>query len=128
MVDLAKVHQRSVEGFNAAYQNAAAEYQQAALAEDVDGMAAAAQQMAALRASMRELNSMASEYVATQRQATPSNRYGLSEDEVAIARNWTSDNRMSEDEKLRTYAEQRQRYRQARADGSYRDDQGTVRR
>src|SRR5581483_8430654 len=128
MVDIGKVHQRSVQDFQAAFQDAQAEFQQANIADDVEGAAFAAQKMAALRASMKELNGMATEYVASRQAAQPSNRYGLSPEEVEVAKNFTADPRMSEDQKLATYAEQKAKYQHQRATGQYRDDQGTVRR
>ena len=45
-----------------------------------------------------------------------------------MARNWTQNADMSEDDKLRTYAEMRAKYQHQRRTGEYRDDQGWVKR
>jgi uncharacterized coiled-coil protein SlyX len=137
MADIGEVHQRSLQGFQVALQQELAAYRQAELAGDVDEMARAAQQMAGLRASMRELNNMASEAVAMRqpppmpgsedlprRDADLCRKYGVSPNELGVAKNWTSNPSLSDEDKVRGYVENRQRYQHMRATGAYRDDQG----
>jgi hypothetical protein len=64
----------------------------------------------------------------SSRDVALAKHYGLSAGDLSIAKNWTNDSNLTDEAKVRTYVENRQRYRQARADGSYRDDQGTVTR
>ncbi len=78
---------------------------------------------------MDALNSMAREAYAQQMPRANASRYGLSPDEVAIARGISgSDRNLSNDDRERMYAEQKARYQHMRATGEYRDDQGQVRR
>ncbi|AWM07628.1 hypothetical protein [Bradyrhizobium symbiodeficiens] len=103
-------------------QEANVAYQQAAMCNDIEGMAAAAQQWAGLRASARELDIMAREASAAQQPRADASKYGLTPDEVAIARGMSSgDRNLSNDERERTYAEQKHRYQTMRANGTYRD-------
>jgi hypothetical protein len=75
------------------------------------------------------LDKRAQGFVQSQQQAPRGNKYGLSQDEPEVARSLAKgDDRLSDDQRLQTYATNKQRYRQARADGSYRDDQGRVTR
>jgi hypothetical protein len=62
------------------------------------------------------------------RDAQLAAKYGLSAQEIGVARNWTSDPKICDDDKFREYAQQRNKYRYMRQTGQYRDDQGTVRR
>jgi hypothetical protein len=60
----------------------------------------------------------------------PSNKWGLSraEEEVALAAiQDRADVRLSREQKLQSYAQQKQRYQQMRASGAYSDGQGTQR-
>lgn len=129
MPSIKEVHERSLQGFQLAMQEANVAYQQAAMYDDLEGMAAAAQQLAGLRASARELEIMARDAYSAQQPRADANRYGLSADEVIIARGIASgDRNMTNDERERTYAEQKARLSHMRLTGEYRDDQGQVRR
>jgi hypothetical protein len=55
-------------------------------------------------------------------------RYGLNAGELDVARGWTADPNLSDDERISQYLENKQRYQLMRASGAYRDDQGQVRR
>jgi hypothetical protein len=78
---------------------------------------------------MDALNSMAREAYAQRMPRPDSNKYGLTADEVTIARGIASgDRNMTNDERERCYAEQKAKYQHLRATGEYRDDQGMVRR
>lgn len=128
-IDVGKVHARSMESFQAAFAEESAAYQRAMLSGDVDEAARAASTMAGLRATVSQLNSMAQEAYAASAPRADANKYGLSPDEVTIARGLASNDRnMSNDERERTYAEQKYKLQRMRADGTYRDDQGSVRR
>lgn len=66
---------------------------------------------------------------ARQQQAPQRSKYGLNEDEIQIARGLASgDSSMTNDDRERSYAEQKAKLQQMRRDGTYRDDQGMVRR
>jgi hypothetical protein len=80
-------------------------------------------------AKLQALDRVANTYVAGQQQAAQGSRYGLSRDEVAIARGIGSgDPKLTDDERQRIYAEQKGKYQHMRATGAYRDDQGSMRR
>ena len=64
----------------------------------------------------------------SRRDTDLARHYGLTGQEIAIAKGWTSDPNINDEDRVREYVSQRQRYRHARATGQYRDDQGTVRR
>jgi hypothetical protein len=128
MVDISEVHRRSLGGFQLAYQQELSAYRQAELSGDYDEMARAAQAMAAYRASMRELNAMATEAVAARQPAPDSNKYGLTPTEVEIARNSfgaikdrsgrMSD--LSDDQKCELYVRNRAKLARMRQTGEYR--------
>lgn len=129
MADLRQIHERSLRGFQLAMEEAASAYRQADLANDVDGAARAAQEMAGLKASMDALNNMAREAYAQQMPRADANKYGLTPDEVTIARGIASgDRNMTNDERERTYAEQKAKLSHMRMTGEYRDDHGRVTR
>jgi hypothetical protein len=108
---------------------AAGEYEEARLSEDSDSVMYAADKIVEIDARIGALNRIADNFVAGQQRQQQANRYGLSADEVTIARGIGSgDAKLSNDDRERIYAEQKGRYQQARRDGSYRDDQGSVRR
>lgn len=130
MVDIRKVHERGVASMSAAFKEAELEYQQAALANDVDGMAAAGMKMAGLDATLEKFNALAHRTANPQPQQyqEPRNRYGLTATEEEIARNSFHAPDMNDDQKQQLYAQNRAKYQHMRATGAYRDDQGTVRR
>jgi hypothetical protein len=55
-------------------------------------------------------------------------RYGITADNLQVAKGWTGDAHMTDDQKIESYLVNQQKYRQARASGEYRDDQGKVTR
>ena len=59
-----------------------------------------------------------------QQRAYQANPYGLSETEVEIAKNSHTMRGVSEEDKIRDYAKNRDKLRHWRATGQYRDDQG----
>jgi hypothetical protein len=119
--------------------HAAATLEQARIVEDVDAIQAAKERIYAVDAKR---NSLTARVNRTQQQAqqmpgsddmTPrdaalARHYGLSARDLSVAKGWTNASDMTDEDKVRTYLQNKQRYRQARADGSYRDDQGTVTR
>jgi hypothetical protein len=108
---------------------AAGDYESARIDEDSHGVMSAADRIVEIDARIGALGQIANNYVAGQQRAQPTNKYGLSRDEVAVARsNGSGDPRLTNDDRDRIYAEQKSRYQQMRRDGSYRDDQGSVRR
>jgi hypothetical protein len=139
MTDVKQVHQKALGAFYAAHKQAEAEYQQAQLAGDVDGMAYAAQQMAGYRASARELNSMAAEasYVPpppllaggdqmSRADVALATKYGLDANRLAVAKGWTNDESLSDEAKIQSYLANEQRYRHMRQTGEYDDSQGKM--
>jgi hypothetical protein len=128
MSNLKAVYDRGVENLQHAYRSAVADFHLAQSSGDTDLAAEAAVRMASVEATAREFHSLASRAAAPQGGAAAIDRYGLNETEREVAKSWTNDANISEDQRLRTYAEQKQRYQHQRATGQYRDDQGTVRR
>jgi hypothetical protein len=73
------------------------------------------------------LNNIANQFVAGQ-QRPQGNQYGLSKDEQDIAHGIASaDTSLTNQERERAYAVNRDKLRYMRATGQYRDDQGTSR-
>ena len=108
---------------------AAGDYEAARIDEDSHGVMNAADRIVEIDARIGALGRIADNYVAGQQRAQPTNKYGLSRDEVAIARgNGSGDPRLTNDDRDRIYAEQKSRYQRMRQSGEYRDDQGLVRR
>jgi hypothetical protein len=127
MTDLKAVYDRGLASLSAAYQSAISDYHLGQSTGDTDLAAEAAVRMAGLEATAREFHGLANR-AASPQGAAPVDKYGLTESERAIAKNWTSDPNISTEDRLRTYSQQKARYQQARASGEYRDDQGRVTR
>jgi mitochondrial fission protein ELM1 len=105
------------------------EYEEARLGEYADAVMYAADKLTEIDAKIGALNQIANNLVASQQQAQPQNKYGLSKDEVAVARGiGGGDPKLTNDDRERIYAENRAKYQRMRATGEYRDDQGSVRR
>jgi hypothetical protein len=105
------------------------EYEEARLGEYADAVMYAADRITEIDSKLAALNQIANNLVAGQQRAQPQNRYGLSKDEVDIARGIGSgDAKLSNDDREKLYAEQKAKYRRMRSTGEYRDDQGSVRR
>lgn len=103
---------------------------------DTEGMAEALKEMAATKVQMRQAEEIAVQDARVMRSVQPQNRYGLSADEVQIAKDMASNDRelsamlpdAALERRMQIYAEQKAKYQQMRQTGEYRDDQGTVRR
>lgn len=110
-------------------QRALADYEQARLCEDYDGVAHASITLREVEGHLHTLDRIASNYVMSRQQQQQGNRYGLSPDEVTIAHGIASnDPNMTADQREALYAQQKQKLQFMRATGQYRDDQGSVRR
>jgi hypothetical protein len=125
----------------AEHASANAALEDARLREDPHDVQAAVDRIIANNNVVQQLNQAA---MTMQRQQQPSaygfdsdtprkhvelaQRHGVSPDRIGIALNWTTDQGMSDDEKVRTYMENVRRLAHERATGQYRDDQGTVKR
>jgi hypothetical protein len=127
-IDVRKVHERGSAAFQAAYKEAEWEYQQAAVNEDVDGMASAGMKLAGLEATYEKFNSLADRAINPAPPGEPVNHYGLTASEVDVARNSFSAKDMTDDQKQRLYVHNKSKYRNMVATGQYSNDQGAVRR
>jgi len=103
-----------------------AELEAGRLAEDAYRTTAAADRILELDKSREALDRRAQGYVASQQAQPQGNAYGLSNDEIEVAKN--SHSAGTADERIEEYAKNKALYRHKRATGEYRDDQGTVRR
>jgi hypothetical protein len=105
-----------------------AELEAGRVSEDAYRTSAAADRILELDKTREALERRAQGFVASQ-QRPQSNEFGLSKDEQDIAHGIASnDPRLSKQDRERTYAENKHKLRLARANGSYRDDQGVVSR
>jgi len=108
------------------YAQANAEYEAARLAEDSQGVHQAAERMEKAEHHLHSLNRIASNYVAQQQRQPQGNAYGLSNEEIEVAKNTHSGGTV--DDRIKEYAQNKAKYQHMRSTGEYRDDQGTVRR
>ena len=105
---------------------ALADLEAARIKEDAFDTMNAADRILEIDKSVGALDRIAHQYV-QQSQAQPrGNKWNLSTEEIEVAKGSHSGGTV--EERIEEYARNKQRYRQARADGSYRDDQGSVRR
>jgi hypothetical protein len=110
----------------------------ARVAENSEEVHRYARRLLELDAEAAALGQRAQQYVANQQNAqeySAQNKYGLSPQEAEIARNSFGPIKkngrmvdMSDDDKLRSYAFNKQKYRNMIADGSYSNHQGLVTR
>ena len=113
------------------------DYEAARISEDNDATMYAADQIVELDARAAALGRIAQNLAAGSRQAplagedemsrgdaALARHYGLTGTQLSVAKNWTSDSRMTDETKVRTYIENAHRLRADRASGRYRDDQG----
>jgi hypothetical protein len=118
---------------------AVAELEAARVREDVYALDEASDQILKLDGDLERLGRIANQHVAqNQPQTMPgfenhqrgdaelAAQYRLSPQRYDAATNWTADENVSKKERIEQYLRNEQRYRQMRADGSYRDDQGRV--
>ena len=134
MSNEADVYRTAMAGYQSALVQEEAAYRQAQLAGDFQESVRASQAMASYRAAMNEYHNMAAQHAASTRAAAPSNKYGLTEEEVDIALKSVVDRddlvdrqrggyrvRFSDEDKLRSYAENKAKLAQMRRDGRYVD-------
>jgi hypothetical protein len=118
-----------------------AEYEAGRIAENEYDTMSAANRIIEADQKRMALDRVVNTYTASQQPQAPAGadalsrrdvdlakRYGLSPSDIRVAKGWTNDPNLSDEAKVKTYVENRQRLRQARADGSYRDDQGRISR
>ena len=105
---------------------ALADLEAARLNENAIDTMAAADRILEIDKSVSALNTIANQYVATQQAQPQGNRWNLSNEELEVAKGSHSGGTV--EERIEEYARNKQRYRQARANGSFRDDQGRVTR
>ncbi|EHR03225.1 hypothetical protein [Bradyrhizobium sp. WSM471] len=100
------------------------EYEAGRTAEDEYTTMDAAGRILELDAKAAALDKVASNLL-TQMQQPRGNAYGLSDDEVTIAKGISGgDDRLTNEDRLKIYAQQKEKLRYQRATGQYRDDQG----
>lgn len=107
------------------YAQAAAEFEAARVSENAYGVTEAADRILALDQARTALAARVNFHAASQQQQPQGNKYGLSDDEMEVAKN--SHSAGTSDQRIEEYARNKQRYQHARATGQYRDDQGTRR-
>jgi hypothetical protein len=117
---------------------ALAEYERARTSEDALGVREAGRAILRIDNEKAALAQVANRLVANQmppplgsdqmsrRDAELAQKFGLSANEIGVAKNWTSDASLSDEAKVQGYVQQRQRYRHMRATGEYDDSQGKV--
>jgi hypothetical protein len=133
-----QVIQAQFQQLAAARAKALGDYEAARLNDDSDGTMDAADRILAADERLRALDRVAQNLVRqapldgaddmSRGDVALARQFGLSGRDLSIAKNWTTDPNLTDAQKVQTYLENRQRYQQARADGSYRDDQGRVTR
>ena len=107
---------------------ASADLEAARLAEDSYNVMDSANRIVDADMRRAQVDQIANQYVASQ-QRPRGNQFGLSDDEVSIARGISGgDSSLTNTDRERIYAENRNKLRHMRATGEYRDDQGSVRR
>jgi len=138
----AATYARNKVTFQSAIRQANAEYAAAESIGDQDAMDAAWARMGGLQATWDKMDALAWQDAAQingplvgadgneipRRDAELCRAFGVSPNELSIAKNWTADSKMSDADKVRGYVENRARYQHMRATGQYRDDQGVVKR
>lgn len=128
MPDVKAIYNQGVRGYQSALVEAEAQFRQAQLDDDLATATTAAMQINSLRLAMQSWDNMAAEVSRQQRPVRQANKFGLSADEVEIARGIGGTARGLTDEiRERLYAEKKQLYRQKLADGSYSSGQGMQR-
>ncbi|WP_315775106.1 hypothetical protein [Bradyrhizobium sp. SZCCHNR1053] len=106
---------------------ALAELEAARIYEDVSLMNTASDALLRVDRDYAQLSRYANNMAAQQQM--PRNQFGLNDDEVAIARTLGETRQdLTDEQREQIYAQNKARYHQMRRDGTYRDDQGTVRR
>jgi hypothetical protein len=103
---------------------AAADLEAARMSEDSYSTMDASNRIVDADMRRAQVDQIANRYVASQQQPQ-GNQYGLSDDEISVARGISGgDSRLSNDDRERLYATNKNKLRHMRATGAYRDDQG----
>jgi hypothetical protein len=120
-----EAYEIAMNDYNSALIDQEAAYRQAELAGDARGMAIAHQHIANLRVQQDKAHQIAVQHANSMRQPQrhPS---GLSNEEIEVAK--ASHSGGTEEERIRSYAQQKAKLQHMRMTGEYRDDQGSVRR
>ncbi|WP_316234235.1 hypothetical protein [Bradyrhizobium sp. SZCCHNR1098] len=121
----------TMRGYQYAREEAYSELRRAQIDDDRTAAAEAVFKINDLDVKMQNLDRLyaQAEHRPEPQQRAPSNKFGLSPEEEEIARSiGGSIKGMTDEQRLERYAQQKQRYQQARASGEYRDDQGRVTR
>ena len=108
------------------YALANADYEAARLAEDALAFNEAQDRLLEIENKMHSLGRITSNYVSQQQQQPRGNAYGLSNEEIEVAK--ASHSGGTVEDRIKEYAQNKARYQHMRATGEYRDDQGMVRR
>jgi hypothetical protein len=104
---------------------ALAQYESARISEDEYSTMTAANAILDLDQKRAALDRIAQNFVAGQQQPA-GNKWGLNDDEVTIANGTASGDRtINNEQRQQAYAYNKDRLRQMRANGTYRDDQGS---
>jgi hypothetical protein len=105
---------------------AAADLEAGRISEDAYRVTGAADRILELDKTREALDRRANQYIASQQQQPQGNQYGLSQSEVEIARGISSgDSSLTNAERERIYAANKNKLRHMRQTGEYRDDQAT---
>jgi hypothetical protein len=121
-----KVYDQAMAGYGEAIADHEHEYRKASMRNDTDAMASAAMEIAALRVQAKEFDALAREDARGMQASIPKgNKYGLTDEEVEIARSSIVDRprvtNLSEDDKQKLYAENKQKLAEMRRTGQYSD-------
>jgi hypothetical protein len=138
--NLAQVYDQAMAGINSAMAEENNNFQRAALTGDVDEQVRASQAIAGYRALSQEYHRMATEHAnsmnvppagseeLSRRDVDLARRYGLTANELGVAKGWTANPDVCDEDRVREYVQNRQRYQRMRQTGEYRDDNGRVTR
>jgi hypothetical protein len=131
----AEVYQTAMDGYRAAILQEEAAFQTAKLTGDMGEQVRASQALASYRSAANEYHAMAVQHARSMQAAAKPDPYGLTAEEREVAKNSFGGVKqkgeyvdISDDEKYALYAKNKAKYRQQRASGDYRDDQGTITR
>jgi hypothetical protein len=104
-----------------------AQYESARINEDGSSTMFAADRLLEVDQKRAALDRIANNYVASQQQPQ-GNQFGLNQDELDIANGIAGgDQTITNEQRQRAYAQNKERLRYLRQTGQYRDDQGTTR-
>jgi hypothetical protein len=123
-----EIMQAQAAHIDAQQQLAAADLEAARVTDDAYGVRDAADRILNLDLMRNALNARAQTYFTSQaaQSQSPGSRWGLSDEEVAVAK--ASHSAGTDEQRIEEYARNKQRYWAMRASGEYDDSQGSVRR